>query len=71
MLAAVLFLTIPAEAASAQRAIVLDEVGKKVIYEKDAESRSLIASTTKIMTGLLGKLQCAGPGADSQGGSGH
>lgn len=53
LLAAVLFLTIPAEAASAQRAIVLDEVGKKVIYEKDAESRSLIASTTKIMTGLL------------------
>ena len=53
MLAAVLFLNLPANAVSAQRAIVMDEIGNKVVYEKDADSRSLIASTTKIMTGLL------------------
>ena len=53
LLAAVLFLNIPASAVSAQRAIVMDEIGNQVVYEKNADSRSLIASTTKIMTGLL------------------
>lgn len=53
MLAAVLFLNIPVKAISAQRAIVMDEIGSKVVYEKNADIRSLIASTTKIMTGLL------------------
>lgn len=52
-LAAVLILTIPAKAISAQKAILLDAQTGRVLYEKDADSRSLIASTTKIMTALL------------------
>ncbi|MBE6958611.1 MAG: D-alanyl-D-alanine carboxypeptidase [Ruminococcaceae bacterium] len=52
-LAAVLFLTLPAGAISAQKAILLDAETGRVLYEKDADSRSLIASTTKIMTALL------------------
>ena len=57
-LAAVLVLTIPARAISAQKAILLDAQTGRVLYEKDADSRSLIASTTKIMTALLICEQC-------------
>lgn len=53
VLAAVLFLTVPAGAVSAQKAILLDAQTERVLYEKNADSRSLIASTTKIMTALL------------------
>lgn len=53
ILAAVLFLTLPVGAISAQKAILLDAETGRVLYEKDADSRSLIASTTKIMTALL------------------
>lgn len=53
VLAAVLFFTIPVGAVSAQKAILLDANTGRVLYEKDADSRSLIASTTKIMTALL------------------
>ncbi len=53
MLAAVLFFKVPAGAVSAEKAIVMDEIGNRVVYEKQADRRSLIASTTKIMTGLL------------------
>lgn len=52
-LAAVLFLTLPVGAISAQKAILLDAETGRVLYEKEADSRSLIASTTKIMTALL------------------
>ena len=38
---------------SAKRAILLDAASGRVLYEKNADERSLIASTTKIMTGLL------------------
>lgn len=38
---------------SARSAIVLDAASGRVLYEKDADRKSLIASTTKIMTGLL------------------
>lgn len=58
VLAAVLFLTIPAGAISAQKAILLDAQTGRVLYEKSADSRSLIASTTKIMTALLICEQC-------------
>ena len=58
ILAAVLFLTIPVGAMSAQKAILLDAQTGRVLYEKDADSRSLIASTTKIMTALLICEQC-------------
>ena len=53
ILAAVLFLTLPVGAVSAQKAILLDANTGRVLFEKDADSRSLIASTTKIMTALV------------------
>ncbi len=53
ILAAVLFLSLPVGAISAQKAILLDAQTGRVLYEKDADSRSLIASTTKIMTALI------------------
>jgi len=55
--AAVLF-TQSAGAVSAQRAIVLDAATGRVLYEKNADERSLIASTTKIMTALLVCQRC-------------
>lgn len=58
ILAAVLFLSLPVGAISAQKAILLDAETGRVLYEKDADSRSLIASTTKIMTALLICEQC-------------
>lgn len=54
--AAVLFLSVPVSAApgvSARSALLMDAATGQVLYEKDADRQSLIASTTKIMTGLL------------------
>ena len=53
LLAAVLLFPGRAQAVSARRAVVLDSIGERVLYEKNAHSRSLIASTTKIMTALV------------------
>ena len=53
MLAAVLFFSTPAAAVSAQRAIVVDAVTGRVLFEKNADQQALIASTTKIMTALI------------------
>ena len=53
ILAAALFFQMPVKAVSAQKAILLDAQTGRVLYEKDAASRSLIASTTKIMTALV------------------
>ena len=58
MLAAALFLPQKAEAVSAQKAYVLDAVSGRVLYEKNPTERSLIASTTKIMTALIVCEQC-------------
>lgn len=58
MLAAVLLLPLPAEAVSAQKAVVLDGITGRMLYEKDPDSQSLIASTTKIMTALIICEQC-------------
>ena len=58
ILAAVLFLSLPVGAISAQKAILVDAQTGRVLYEKNADSRSLIASTTKIMTALLICEQC-------------
>ena len=58
LLAAVLFLPVPAGAVSAQRAIVMDAQTGRILYEKNADQRSLIASTTKIMTALVVCEQC-------------
>jgi len=57
-MAAVLLLPCQAQAISAQKAILMDAETGRVIYEKDADSRSLIASTTKIMTALVVCEQC-------------
>ena len=58
MLAAAVFLPVPAHALSARKAYVLDAVSGRVLVEKDADSQSLIASTTKIMTALVVCEQC-------------
>lgn len=58
MLAAVLFLLLRTGAVSADKAILLDAVSGRVLYEKNADQQSLIASTTKIMTALVVCEQC-------------
>lgn len=58
LLAAVLLFPVKVQAVSAQRAIVTDGISGRVIFEKDADQRSLIASTTKMMTALLICEQC-------------
>ncbi len=58
LLAVVLFIPVEAQADSAEKAYVLDAVSGRVLYEKNADSRSLIASTTKIMTALIVCEQC-------------
>ena len=56
---AAVFLCLPARAenfsgsVSARSAILVDAQTGRVLYEKNADEQSLIASTTKIMTGLL------------------
>ena len=58
MLAAVLFFPCTAGAVSARKGILIDAGTGRVLYEKEADSRSLIASTTKIMTALVICEQC-------------
>ena len=58
MIAAVLFLPVNVQAISAEKAILIDSVTDRVLYEKNADSQSLIASTTKIMTALIVCEQC-------------
>ena len=53
LLAAVLLLPFDAGALSAQKAVLIDAQTGRILYEKDADSESLIASTTKIMTALI------------------
>ena len=57
-LAAALLLAQHVSAISAEKAIVLDGQTGRVLFEKNADSQSLIASTTKIMTALLICEQC-------------
>ena len=58
MLAAAVLLPMKTAAVSAKRAYVLDAVSSRVLYEKNPDERSLIASTTKIMTALIICEQC-------------
>ena len=58
MLAAAVFLPCRVQALSAEKACVLDAVSGKFLQEKNADSQSLIASTTKIMTALVVCEQC-------------
>ena len=57
-MAAVLFLSLSVSALSAEKAILLDAATGRVLYEKNADQQSLIASTTKIMTALVVCEQC-------------
>ena len=57
LVAAVLFLC-PVSALSAEKAIVLDAATGRTLYEKNAGEKSLIASTTKIMTALIVCQRC-------------
>ena len=58
LLAAVSFFPCRVQAISAEKAILLDATTGRVLYEKQADSQSLIASTTKIMTALIVCEQC-------------
>ena len=58
LLAAILFNPCIAGAVSAQQAIVVDGNTGQVLFEKDPDRQSLIASTTKIMTALIVCEQC-------------
>jgi len=57
-LAAAFLLSGHAEGISAQKALLMDATTGRVIYEQCADERSLIASTTKIMTALVVCQQC-------------
>ena len=58
LLAAVLFFPFKARGVSAQKAILVDAETGRVLFEKNADARGLIASTTKIMTALIVCEQC-------------
>ena len=58
LLAAVMLFPVPCRALSAQKAILYDAASGRVLFEKNADSKSLIASTTKIMTALVVCEQC-------------
>ena len=58
MLAVALLIPVKAEAVSARRAYVLDAVSGRELFVRKPDERSLIASTTKIMTALIVCEQC-------------
>ena len=58
MLAVILVFSFPADALSAQSAVLLDCASGRILYSKQADRQSLIASTTKIMTALIVCEQC-------------
>ena len=58
LLAAATLFPVQAQAVSARRAIVMDASTGRVLYERNADEQSLIASTTKIMTALVVCEQC-------------
>lgn len=58
MLTAAVFVPLSVEAMSAQKAVLYDPVAGRILYEKEPDKRSLIASTTKMMTALLVCEQC-------------
>lgn len=58
LLAVILVFPCKAKAISAEHAIVMDAQTGRILYEKMPDERSLIASTTKIMTALIVCEQC-------------
>ena len=57
-MAAILFFPVEARAVSAAHAIVLDAATGRVLYQRNPDERSLVASTTKIMTAIVICEQC-------------
>ena len=51
-------LPLPAKAVSAKSAVLMDGNTGRILYEKNGNTQSLIASTTKIMTALIVCEQC-------------
>lgn len=58
LLAVILFFSVPSNALSAKRAILMDAATGRILFSKEMDTKSLIASTTKIMTCLLVCEQC-------------
>ena len=58
LLAVILLFSVPGYAISAKSAILLDCTTGRILYGKDIDRQSLIASTTKIMTALIICEQC-------------
>ena len=58
MLAAAVLFPMHTEALSARKAYALDALSGRVLLDREGDSRSLIASTTKIMTALVVCEQC-------------
>lgn len=58
LLAAALLIPMKAEAVSARRAYVMDAISGRKLFARNEDERSLIASTTKIMTALIVCEQC-------------
>lgn len=58
LMAAALLFPVQVQAISAEKAILIDGETGRVLYEKNPDSQSLIASTTKIMTALVVCEQC-------------
>ena len=58
MLVAILFLPCYVSGISAEHAILIDAATNRVLFEKNADERALIASTTKIMTAVVVCEQC-------------
>lgn len=58
LLAAAVLFPVRTRAVSARNAYVLDAVSGRVLFDRNADQQSLIASTTKIMTALIVCEQC-------------
>ncbi len=58
LLAAALLYPAPVSAISAKSAVLMDGQTGRILYEHNSDARSLIASTTKIMTALVVCEQC-------------
>ena len=58
LLTAALLFPVSAEAVSAEKGVVMDVVSGRILWQRRPDERSLIASTTKIMTALVVCEQC-------------
>ena len=58
LLAVILVFSLPVNAISAESAMLMDCTTGRVLYSKHPDQKSLIASTTKIMTAILECEQC-------------